>query len=231
MARPKKSSPSSRVPSASPVESRKASKARLQREGRWRDFQRTRQELEDEGIGAYKSHVMALVQFPPRSADQLRADGITGIVHADSEEGQVSLESPGGIIPPTFLPGNPPSVAPSPRNSPLSPGGTGAEPPRYKPGDFGPVGSLTEQIKWIHEHMGCDMSALSPDACPGAGAWDWLAQCQVNPAVKADFRTKVLIRILPSKAEQDRAARRQDDGRKTFDVINRIRKFHGIGKK
>ena len=108
------------------MESRKASKARLQREGRWRDFQRTRQELEDEGIGAYKSHVMALVQFPPRSADQLRADGITGIVHADSEEGQVSLESPGGIIPPTFLPGNPPSDAPSPTNTTHTPRGAPA---------------------------------------------------------------------------------------------------------
>jgi len=79
-----------------------------------------------------------------------------------------------------------------------------------------------EIIRWVARNI--DSPSPDPEDCPDPFAWTLLRQCRDNPAFVAFFIEKLWVKLLPSRAQQERDA---DDGRVdgqvTMDMIARIR--------
>jgi hypothetical protein len=62
---------------------------------------------------------------------------------------------------------------------------------------------------------------LKPEDAPSPGAWFIYATTKDNDLAKKSFITGPLTKLLPSKAEMEKN-NRAEDGRKQFDLIERL---------
>lgn len=82
--------------------------------------------------------------------------------------------------------------------------------------EIDPVRDLT----WIYNHIG--VKDVKPGDAPSPGAYAHLLFIQQKDLNKVDFFTKVYPRIIPSKTQVENMTKRHDDGRKHFELLDRL---------
>ena len=76
-------------------------------------------------------------------------------------------------------------------------------------------------INWIYNHL--MIADVKPADAPSPGAWAHLQYHRSNTAAMAEFFTKVYPRLIPAKGTiQKMQDKFHDDGRTTFDLIERL---------
>ena len=76
-------------------------------------------------------------------------------------------------------------------------------------------------INWIYNHL--MVADVKPADAPSPGAWAHLQYHRSSPAAMDDFFTKVYPRLIPAKGTiQKLADKLHDDGRTTFDLLDRL---------
>lgn len=82
---------------------------------------------------------------------------------------------------------------------------------------------IRETIFWIFENIGKQPHEWDENKIPNGGAIEWIKEIQNNNKARQTFYEQVLIKLLPSKAQMDAEDRKQDDGRKTLQLIDRLK--------
>ena len=78
-------------------------------------------------------------------------------------------------------------------------------------------------INWIYNHL--MISDVRAEDAPSPGAWAHLQYHRSTPAAMDDFFTKVYPRLIPAKGTiQKMQDKFHDDGRTTFDLLDRLLK-------
>ena len=78
-------------------------------------------------------------------------------------------------------------------------------------------------LNWIYNHL--MVSDVTAADAPSPGAWAHLQYHRSNTAAMAEFFTKVYPRLIPSKSAIQKAEdKAHDDGRTTFDLLDRLLK-------
>ncbi len=80
---------------------------------------------------------------------------------------------------------------------------------------FGP-----EMVMWVFDNM--DISDVTPEMAPSAGAWSYLMQLRKDKKMRSDFYSGSLMKLLPSKSQMEMETKFNDDGREQIDLIERI---------
>jgi hypothetical protein len=76
-------------------------------------------------------------------------------------------------------------------------------------------------INWIYNHL--MVADVKVEDAPSPGAWAHLQYHRSNTAAMAEFFTKVYPRLIPAKGTiQKLADKLHDDGRTTFDLLERL---------
>jgi hypothetical protein len=76
-------------------------------------------------------------------------------------------------------------------------------------------------INWIYMHL--MISDVKPEDAPSPGAWAHLQYHRSSTDAMAEFFTKVYPRLIPSKSViQKMEEKAHDDGRTTFDLLDRL---------
>jgi hypothetical protein len=76
-------------------------------------------------------------------------------------------------------------------------------------------------INWIYNHL--MMADVKPADAPSPGAWAHLQYHRSTPAAMDEFFTKVYPRLIPAKGTiQKMQDKFHDDGRTTFDLLDRL---------
>ena len=84
-------------------------------------------------------------------------------------------------------------------------------------------------INWIYNHL--MISDVKPEDAPSPGAWAHLQYHRSTPAAMDEFFTKVYPRLIPAKGTiQKMQDKFHDDGRTTFDLIDRLLKEDAAGE-
>lgn len=111
-----------------------------------------------------------------------------------------------------------------------APGGEKPAPAGLKPtalkADFtkwdGKIDAVSD-INWIYNHL--MVADVKPEDAPSPGAWAHLLYHRSSTEAMAEFFTKVYPRLIPSKsAIQKMEDKLHDDGRATFDLLERLLK-------
>ena len=76
---------------------------------------------------------------------------------------------------------------------------------------------LRRDMYWVYKHM--DVSEVSIEMCPSAGAWSLLYDVRESSDARNEFR-RSMSKLLPSRAEL--GGERDDDGRSTLERIKSI---------
>ena len=84
-------------------------------------------------------------------------------------------------------------------------------------------------INWIYNHLA--FADVKPEDAPSPGAWAHLQYHRSTPAAMDDFFTKVYPRLIPAKGViQKMQDKFHDDGRTTFDLLDRLLAEISAGK-
>ncbi len=76
-------------------------------------------------------------------------------------------------------------------------------------------------INWIYNHL--MVADVEPADAPSPGAWAHLQYHRSSTEAMSDFFTKVYPRLIPSKSVMQKMEdKAHDDGRTTFDLLNRL---------
>ena len=76
-------------------------------------------------------------------------------------------------------------------------------------------------INWIYNHL--MIADVKPSDAPSPGAWAHLQYHRSTPAAMDEFFTKVYPRLIPAKGTiQKMQDLKHDDGRTTFDLLDRL---------
>jgi len=78
---------------------------------------------------------------------------------------------------------------------------------------------IKADLMWAYKALGAD--GLTPEDAPSPGAWFIYATTKDNDLAKKSFITGPLTKLLPSKAQMEKNDR-AEDGRKQFDLIERL---------
>lgn len=78
---------------------------------------------------------------------------------------------------------------------------------------------IKADLMWAYKALGA--KGLTPEDAPSPGAWFIYATTKDNDLAKKSFITGPLTKLLPSKAEMEKNDR-AEDGRKQFDLIERL---------
>jgi len=78
---------------------------------------------------------------------------------------------------------------------------------------------IKADLRWAFQALGA--SDLKPEDAPSPGAWFIYAATKDNDLARKSFITGPLTKLLPSKAQMEKDDR-AEDGRKCFDLIERL---------
>ena len=78
---------------------------------------------------------------------------------------------------------------------------------------------IKADLRWAYMALGAN--DLKPEDAPSPGAWFIYATTKDNDLAKKSFITGPLTKLLPTKAQQEKLDR-AEDGRKCFDLIERL---------
>ena len=78
---------------------------------------------------------------------------------------------------------------------------------------------VKKDLMWAYWALGAE--GLKPEDAPSPGAWFIYATTKDNDLAKKSFITGPLTKLLPSKSEMEKNDR-AEDGRKCFDLIERL---------
>ena len=76
-----------------------------------------------------------------------------------------------------------------------------------------------EDFLWVYQALGAE--GLKKGDAPSPGAWSLLQSLMRDDLAKKSFFTTVLPKLLPGKSEMEKNDR-AEDGRKCFDLIERL---------
>jgi len=76
-----------------------------------------------------------------------------------------------------------------------------------------------EDIRWVFHALGA--KDLKPEDAPSSGAWYLLQTLKTDDLARKSFYTTVYPKLLPNKAQMEKNDR-AEDGRKQFDLIERL---------
>jgi len=80
--------------------------------------------------------------------------------------------------------------------------------------------SMPEIIRWVAKHL--RVRNVTPAMAPCKEAWTLLQEFRISAERRADFLSKFLTKLIPTKSELSRDDGITDDGRDQFDLIDRI---------
>lgn len=78
---------------------------------------------------------------------------------------------------------------------------------------------IKADLRWAFQALGA--KDLKPEDAPSPGAWFIYAATKDNDLARKSFITGPLTKLLPTKAQQEKSDR-ATDGRKSFDLIERL---------
>lgn len=78
---------------------------------------------------------------------------------------------------------------------------------------------IQSDLRWAYMALGA--KDLKPEDAPSPGAWFIYATTKDNDLAKKSFITGPLTKLLPTKAQMEKLDR-AEDGRKCFDLIERL---------
>lgn len=84
--------------------------------------------------------------------------------------------------------------------------------------DLDPIAMMT----WVFNHLA--VKGVKPADAPSPGAYNYLRFVQMNQDNMVDFYTKAFPRLIPAKSAQEDSNKFHDDGRTTFDLLDRVLK-------
>jgi hypothetical protein len=82
--------------------------------------------------------------------------------------------------------------------------------------DNDPIGD----IRWVFHALGA--RDLTPKEAPSSGAWNLLQTLRKDDLALKSFYTQVYPKLLPTRAQMEKGDLRAEDGRKQFDLIERL---------
>jgi hypothetical protein len=74
-------------------------------------------------------------------------------------------------------------------------------------------------IQWVFEHLDLE---VEPEDAPSSGAWSLLNSIRANDQLRLEFFKTIWPKLLPTKNQFEAAERFQDDGRETFEIIDKV---------
>jgi hypothetical protein len=82
-------------------------------------------------------------------------------------------------------------------------------------------------IDYIFNNIGFKMEDCKPEDAPCPGAYFYLVRLKENTDASNEFYRNVWTKTIPSKSVIEDARKRNDDGRDTFKVLDRLRDAYG----
>ncbi len=79
---------------------------------------------------------------------------------------------------------------------------------------------MIETITYLFENM--NVKDIKPKEAPSRGAYFWLMKLRDSPEAQTKFYESGIMKLVPSSAQLKEAGTKNDDGRDTFELLDRL---------